>query len=576
MIADTPATPTRRSLALRLELEEAAATMDRTLRRAAGSASIARHGNSAAGVYAPTGALLVGGREAHPLLLEAAAEALTHLIAGREAFPSPFEPDDLYATNDPGCNAAGLEDLVLAMPIVRVGRLVGFVALTATHPGLGRATLAPAERLRREGLVLPWLRLGQGGRLQDEALRLLAANTDDPDAFREDLAAQRHALGLGRDALEDLLERQGTEALVELGEVIAAGARRALAQTLRRLEIEEIVGRVAGLEVRIRRADPPVPVRLVCLEGDAPLTPALARAAIRAAFRELLGTESPGLAVLGGLAEALAIEVDLIPAAARPMGEARFAGAQTALEAVLAAFAGSLPHLAHAPDAAPLLLDLHGRRDDGTRYRMRLGLPGGLGASVYGDGLSHAAAPFSPFRTHAVETLERALPLRVHAVELVPDSGGPGQYRGGLAARVTLELLAGQAEADILVPGRTTGMQGGMRGAQARIQHITLRRGTRDVEGPTRVTIPLEPGDRLVLESGGGAGWGIPFQRSIMRLEEDLARGYLTPHQSRNRYGLVLQPGTLIKDDHLTYRVRHYLLSTLAVDDIIAGEELLD
>jgi hypothetical protein len=78
------------------------------------------------------------------------------------------------------------------------------------------------------------------------------------------------------------------------------------------------------------------------------------------------------------------------------------------------------------------------------------------------------------------------------------------------------------------------------------------------------------------LESPGGGGWGLPFQRSIMRIEEDLARGLITRDQSKNRYEVVLKPGSLEKDDHLTYRVRHYLLSTLAAEDIIAGEELLD
>lgn len=61
-----------------------------------------------------------------------------------------------------------------------------------------------------------------------------------------------------------------------------------------------------------------------------------------------------------------------------------------------------------------------------------------------------------------------------------------------------------------------------------------------------------------------------------MRVEEDLHRGVISRDQSRNRYGVVLRPGGLEKDDHLTYRVRHYLLSTLAAEDIIAGEELLD
>jgi hypothetical protein len=61
-----------------------------------------------------------------------------------------------------------------------------------------------------------------------------------------------------------------------------------------------------------------------------------------------------------------------------------------------------------------------------------------------------------------------------------------------------------------------------------------------------------------------------------MRLEEDLARGLVTPTQSRNRYGLILKPDSLEKDDHLTYRVRHYLLTTLTAEDLIAGEQLLD
>jgi N-methylhydantoinase B len=166
--------------------------------------------------------------------------------------------------------------------------------------------------------------------------------------------------------------------------------------------------------------------------------------------------------------------------------------------------------------------------------------------------------------------------VRIHRLRLVPDSGGPGQYRGGLAAALELELLEGQAEADLLVPERAIGLRGGLRGGDARALHVTLRHGAREVREPGRTTIHLEAGDRLLLDGAGGGGWGIPFQRSIMRLEEDLRSGLIGPDQSRNRYGLVLKPGSLEKDDYLTYRVRHYLLSMLTVEDIIAGEELPD
>jgi N-methylhydantoinase B len=566
-------------VALRLFLEEAAAAMDATLRQAAGSANIGRHGSTAAGFYLPTGALLLGGRESQPLLLESAAEALTCLVGRQETADRPFASGELYLTNDAGSGGAGIEDLILATPILRDGRLTAFVALTASHPGLGRATLALVDQPRREGLILPWMRTGSLGRTQAETVTLLAANTDDPMEFREEFAAQVHALGLGRTAIEEALEVSGVDGLSALAEVAASGAQRALLQILGRLDITEIAGRVAPFTVRVRRGEMPVPV---CIEGrtessDSGITPALARAAIRATMREILAAEAPTLAILGGLDAALAIEYPApIDLEARPTSEARFLGAQAIADAVRAAFAANLAHLTHAPDGACLLLDLRGRREDGTRYRARLGVPGGLGASVFGDGLTHSAVAFSPHRTQGIEEIERALPVRILRSEILPDSAGPGQYHGGSAVRLELVLLEGRAEVDVLIPGRAVGMQGGMRGADPRVLHVTPRDGTRETRGPTCTSLRLEAGDRLTIEGAGGGGWGIPFQRSIMRLEEDLARGFVTPDQSRNRYGLVLKPGTLDKDDYLTYRVRHYLLSTLAVEDIIAGEELLD
>jgi N-methylhydantoinase B len=553
--------------------------MDATFRQAAASASIGRHGNTAAGFYAANGALFVGGRESHPLLLEAAAEALAFLVGRHDAGDRPYAAGELYLTNDPGCDAAGVEDLVLATPIVRDGRLMAFVALTASHPGLGRATLAPVDRLRREGLVLPWMRIGHLGRVHEETAILLAVNSDNPAEFREDLAVQLHALGQGRSALDEALDRFGDTCLHELADVAASGARRAMRQILTKLETDELVGRAAPFVARICR-DEPLPrvhIEAVAEPRDHGVTPALARASVRAALREVVAVESPTLAVLGGLADAVSMES--LPGPITPSqatGEARFVGAQMVADAVRAAFSGALPHLTHAPDAACLLLDLRGQRDDGTRYRARLGLPGGLGASVLGDGLTHGTSTFSPYRTHGVEDIERAFPVRVLRLQILPDSAGPGQYHGGSGVCFELQLLEGRAEVDLLVPGRAIGMQGGMRGGDARALHVTLRDGTREVRGPARVTIHLEPEDRLVVESAGGGGWGIPFQRSLMRLEEDLVRGIVGPDQSRNRYGLVLRPGTLDKDDYLTYRVRHYLLSTLAVEDIIAGEELLD
>jgi N-methylhydantoinase B len=571
--AVAPELPPGTWIGLRQQLEEALAAMDSGLRRAAAAAGIGRHGETASGVYAATGALLVGGRESHPLLLEAAAEALADLVRQRA---DAFSREDLYWTNDPLCGAASLEDLVVATPLLRGDALIGFVALTASHAGLGRSSLAPVEHLRQEGLILPWVCAARAGVVSPELRSLLVANSEAPADLLQDLAAHLHALRLGRETVEDLLRPLGTDIADRIHRRVLSSCGRALDHLWHGSERNAFCGTADPFSVRIEQTEQGVGVHLDHRLGRS-LSPALARAAVRAALREVLSVEAPSLAIQGGLAEALDIVVGWEAPAARLLGgAARFAEAQRAAEAVFAAFAAPLAHLTHAPDGGCLLVDLRGARADGSRYSVRLALPGGLGAAVFGDGLTHATSPFLPRHLRSVEEVERAVPVRVVREELAPDSAGPGQYHGGSGARLELLLLEGRAEADVLLPAHAPGARGGMRGTPGKLTLLTPDAGTREEQGLARRTLPLRAGDRLILESPGGAGWGIPFQRSIMRLEEDLQRYLITPDHARNRYGLVLRPGSREKDDHLTYRVRHYLLSTLAVEDIIAGEELLD
>ena len=576
---EDPAYGPAKILAARQALEEAAAAMDGTLRRGGTSAGIARSAHTAVGFHGPTGTLVVGGRDSHPLLLEAAGEALAALVARQAAEGRPFAAEEIYWTNDPRCGAAGVEDLILAAPILAAGRLAGFVAVSAAHAGLGRATLAPSAGLRREGIILPWVRAAEAGRLQPGLCEIAAANAEDPAAFLEDLTVQSTALAFGLDAVEEVLELEGGGVLAAMAEAGMRGWRRALDRLLHRPDSALLEGRLGPFAVEIRADGPEAPVAVSVRTdgGHGELTAALARAAVRAAMRQVLAAEVPGGSILGGASEALAIATpwDAAPSAVTT-GAGRFAEAQLLQDALLTAFAEKLPHLTHAADAAPALLDLRGEWGDGRRYRLRLGLGAGAGASVFGDGLSHGASAFFPLRLDAVEAVERAAPIRIARFQLTPDSGGPGQYRGGLGARLEFELLEGRAVADVLLPGRAMGLRGGLRGAEARLTRVSEEDGTREDLGPAQLSLRLKPGDRVLLESPGGGGWGVPYQRSIMRLEEDLRAGLVSPAQSRNRYSLVLKPDSLEKDDHLTYRVRHYLLTTLTAEDLIAGEQLLD
>jgi N-methylhydantoinase B len=565
-------------LDIRTQLEEAAAELDATLRQAASAVPIARHGSTAAGFHAADGSVLVGGRESHPLLLEAAAEALTALASRSASGALELAAGAAYATNDPRVGAAGIEDLVVAAPVFRRGCVACFVAVSASHPGLGRAAVAPVEALRREGLVLPWSPLGDGGGVHPALRDLLAANAEEPGVLLEDLQAHLHAVRIGVEVVERLLDRHGPEPLDAVRRAVRTSGLDALQGILRRSEGAVLEGQLGPVTVQVAPEGPGVQVKLTGAgePRDLPTAP-LARAAVRAAFRELLAAETPGLSLLGGWTDAIRVDTAWAPAAGtEAIGPARLLGAQRVAEAVLAAFAAVVPHLIRCPDAGPLLAEIRGERGDGSRYRLRLEVGGGLGASVFGDGLAHAASSFHPQHLRSVEAIERMAPLRVHRFALRPDSAGAGQYRGGLGAVLEVSLLEGRALVDVLLPARPMGLRGGRRGAPGRLAHATPAAGARDETGPARISLRLRPGDRLVMESPGGGGWGLAYQRSIMRVEEDLVRGIVTPTESRNRYGVVLKPGTLEKDDQLTYRVRHFLLSTLAAEDLMAGEELLE
>ena len=258
--------------------------------------------------------------------------------------------------------------------------MVCFVAVTAMHTALGRATLAPVESLRREGLVLPWTRVGHAGRVQDALLALLAANAEEPAELLEDIRVQVHSLLMGEAVVQRLVDTQGPADLAQVWDALGAGCRRGLHGILGKLGGGAIEGRVPPFTVRIGAGGDRavVAVETEAAASESHLTLALARVAVRSAIREILAADVRATGVLGGWADAIQVGLLWNPRPVNlPMGVARYVGAQTLADAVLAAFADRVPHLAHAPDAGPVLVDLRGKRAEGTRYGVRLELGGG-------------------------------------------------------------------------------------------------------------------------------------------------------------------------------------------------------
>lgn len=111
-------------------------------------------------------------------------------------------------------------------------------------------------------------------------------------------------------------------------------------------------------------------------------------------------------------------------------------------------------------------------------------------------------------RNTPVEAFEVAYPLRVVAYGLREGSGGNGQHRGGDGIRRVLEAVADQVTVSLVTERRARGpwgLAGGSAGAPGR--NLLVRDGVETVL-PGKTTLRLRRGDRLVVETPGGGGWG--------------------------------------------------------------------
>jgi N-methylhydantoinase B len=168
--------------------------------------------------------------------------------------------------------------------------------------------------------------------------------------------------------------------------------------------------------------------------------------------------------------------------------------------------------------------------------------------SAYGggngnDGASALATHLSNLHITPIEILESEFPCRILGFDLVADSGGAGEFRGGLAFRRTYELLQ-----DATVVRRydrakfpPNGIAGGKPGSRSR---FVIRLGTKDEqETPASGRYELRAGERFLLQSAGGGGYGDPGKRDRAALRRDIAEGYVSSCAAARDYGDVHQIG---------------------------------
>ena len=180
---------------------------------------------------------------------------------------------------------------------------------------------------------------------------------------------------------------------------------------------------------------------------------------------------------------------------------------QRMVDVVLGALAQALPERIPAASQGTMNNLTLGGNVGGRPFVYYETIGGGHGGGPQGSGLSGRHSHMTNTRNTPVEALEMALPLRVIEYACAKALAGAGEHRGGEGIRRVYEFLA-PAEVTITSERRRTGPYGLAGGAAGQPGANQLLRGSEQIALGGKQALAVRPGDRLVIETPGGGGWG--------------------------------------------------------------------
>jgi N-methylhydantoinase B len=156
-----------------------------------------------------------------------------------------------------------------------------------------------------------------------------------------------------------------------------------------------------------------------------------------------------------------------------------------------------------------------------------------------------------------VEINEAEVPIKIRRYGLVPDSGGPGRWRGGLGLEMEFQLFAPQSMVTARNRDRSVFSAWGLRGGKAgRASRFVKNPGTEGaVELGSTDIVPCDPGDIILVQGPAAGGYGDPLERPIAAVLDDVRRGFVSVESARSEYGVVLDAAGVV-DEAATTRLR--------------------
>jgi N-methylhydantoinase B len=518
-------------------------------------------GDYSCGIFDTTGNMVAQGPDL-PIHLGSMPDAVRAIV---HAFPDAA-PGDVFIHNDPYHGGSHLPDVNVVAPAFLGDTLLGFGCVRAHWPDIGSATpgsYGAVTEIFGEGLRLPPVRLYRNGKADPGIEAIIFANVRTPTERLGDLRAQVAANWRAGTRLAALAEKYGAAALLEIMQEIQDYSERMMRAALRALpdgtaeftdifdgdgiiEPGETTDETFTVRLRIDKRGDSITADFtgsdpaVAGPMNAPLTvtasgvfcalkmiadPKSLIPPNSGCWRPVTVTAPPGCVVNAQLPS--------------PVVYANHEISHRVADMMMAAMHRISPRTVMAGSQGTSAVITFGGVDPRSqqRYVSYESVKGGFGARPVKDGINAVASTVSNMMNTPIEILEMSFPLRVEEYSLVPDSGGAGQYRGGLGVRRVWQVLGHQSHAAVCCERSVTppfGLEGGDPGAPARIEMIPPYGNARKLNSKGGFLVP--PGGRVVIEAPGSGGFGDPATRDRAQLCEDLADGYVTLAAARRDY----------------------------------------
>lgn len=481
---------------------------------------------------------------------------------------------DMFIINDP-YNGGGthLPDICIAAPVFYEGKIVAYAMNIAHHSDVGGrvpgSNAADSKSIYEEGIRVPPVKIFNRGVLNEDVERLILLNCRVNEIRLGDLNAQFACCHKGVERIKETFARYGTEVtLAAMGGLLDYSERRIRA-ALRAIpngsysftDYLDSDGCGSG----------PVPVRVTIsilddeieldftdnvpqVAGALNLTDTALRACIYYSVRSVI---DPMLPPNGGYYRAIRYKTKpgTLVCCSEPAAVAgRTDTAQRVVSCIMGALAQALPHNVTAGSHDAISGIYFGGEDPktGKYYIYVETIAGGSGARFNKDGLDVVQVHMTNTGNLPIESLESEYPLMVDCFQMIPDSGGAGEYRGGLGVRRDIRIIGHDCSFSIKADRQRVAPWGLYGGKDGTMGQIILNPDSEKPEllDPKRSGIAVSANSVVSVRTPGAGGYGLPAKREREKIVFDLEEGLVTPESVIRDYGWTEEELAQVKIYH--------------------------